>query len=183
MYLDDVYTLSLSEDELMRHGVRIGVEFSAEQVKDLKQASAQDLAYVRSLGYLARRPRSEWEMRDYLKRKGCDDTTTTLILNRLSNDGYINDQKFAESWVRSRRLLKPTSLRRLKQELQQKRVSQEVIAVVLEQEPEAELDVLRELAQKKRGQSRYQDPQKLMAYLLRQGFSYGDVKTVISELT
>jgi len=40
---------------------------------------------------------------------------------------------------------------------------------------------LRELIAKKRQQSRYQDKLKLMQYLSRQGFGYGDIKTVLEE--
>ncbi len=137
---------------------------------------------MRSLDYIARRPRSEWEIRDYLRRKEYDSPTTDVILNRLSIKGYVDDVKFAESWVNTRKLLKPTSLRRLKQELQQKHVAQEAIEQVLQQGPEEEQQALREVVLKKRGHARYQDQQKLMAYLLRQGFNYGDIKMVLAEL-
>lgn len=166
----------------MSSGIRINREYTAQELEELKQTAIVDKAYMRSLDYIARRPRSEWEIRDYLRRKEYDSPTIDLILNRLSIKGYVGDVKFAESWVNSRKLLKPTSLRRLKQELQQKHVSSEVIEQVLQQEPEEERDTLRELALKKRTQSRYQDQQKLMAYLLRQGFGYGDVKTVLAQL-
>lgn len=182
LYVDGKYSFSLSEDELMKSGIRIGREYSQSELEELQETAVLDKAMMRSLDYLSRRPRSEWEVRDYLKRKDYDSPTIDTILNKLSDYGYINDLKFAQSWISNRRLLKPTSLRRLRQELMQKHVSKEVIEEALESDEGDELGALRELVEKKRHQSRYQDDQKLIAYLLRQGFNYGDVKTVLEQL-
>lgn len=181
LYVDGKYSFSLSEPELMKSGIRIGREYTGGELEDLQQTAVLDKANMRALDYLSRRPRSEWEVRDYLKRKEYDPPTVDLILNKLSDYGYIDDLKFAESWINSRRLLKPTSLRRLKQELMQKHVGKEVIEAALETDEGDEPTALRELISKKQQQSRYQDEQKLIAYLLRQGFNYGDIKVALSK--
>lgn len=132
---------------------------------------------------IARRPRSRWELEDYLRRKDSPAPLTEQILNKLSELGYVDDLKFAQLWVENRRLLRPTSRRRLIQELRQKRVPQEVIEEVLTEDETDELSVLREMVIKKRRQTKYQDDLKLMQYLARQGFSYGDIKTVLNEVS
>lgn len=165
----------------MKSGIRIGREYTEAGLEELLQAAVLDKANMRALDYLARRPRSEWEVRDYLKRKEYDSPIIDTTLNKLSEYGYIDDVKFAQSWITSRRMLKPTSLRRLQQELMQKHVSRDVIAQALETDEGDEKSALRELVEKKRQQTRYQDDQKLIAYLLRQGFNYGDIKTVLYE--
>jgi len=159
--------------------VRIGKEYNQQELADLQKTAVLDKAMMRSLDYLARRPRSEWEVRDYLRRKEYDSPTIDTILSKLSNYGYIDDVKFAQAWVSNRRLLKPTSLRRLRQELAQKHVSREDVEKALEDDEGDESIVLLELIQKKQQQSRYQDQQKLIAYLLRQGFNYSDVKAAL----
>ena len=181
LYVDGKYSFSLSESELLKTGIRIGKEYSQVELEELLQTAVLDKANMRALDYLSRRQRSEWELRDYLKRKDYDSPTIDVILNRLSDYGYIDDLKFAQTWINNRRQLKPTSLRRLRQELMQKRVSKEVIEEALQTDEGDEKSALRELVNKKRAQSRYQDDQKLIAYLLRQGFNYGDIKTVISN--
>jgi regulatory protein len=181
IYVDEKYSFSLSENELMQSGIRIGREYEAAELEKLLQTAVLDKAFMRSLDYLARRPRSEWEVRDYLKRKEYDPPTVDTILNKLSDYGYIDDVKFSQAWVNNRRLLKPTSLRKLRQELMQKHVSQDVIAQVLDDEGEQEHSALKQLIQKKQSQTRYQDKQKLMAYLMRQGFNYGDVKQALED--
>lgn len=179
IYVDGKYVFSLSESELLNLGLRIGQEFSSQALDNLKKTAIEDKAYMRSLDMLARRQRSEWELRDYLKHKDYDEETITITINRLKKVGYIDDQKFADAWVSNRRLLKPTSRRRLQMELRQKRVSDDIITRVLTENETDELTVLAELIARKRRQTRYQDPTKLMQYLVRQGYNYSDIKTVL----
>jgi len=181
IYVDGKYSFSLSENELLTIGIRIGQEYEQKEFEELKQKAVLDKAYMRAYDQLSRRARSEWELRDYLKRKEYDELTINEIIETLQHKGYVDDAKFAESWVRNRRLLKATSKLRLRQELRQKRVSDDIISHALEEDETSEREVLKELVQRKRQQTRYQDEAKLMAYLLRQGFSYGEIKSVMSE--
>lgn len=181
IYFDSKYLFSLSETELLRSGIRIGKEYSKSEIEDLQQTAVSDKAYMRALDYLAMRPRSQWEVTDYLRRKDYDSPTIEAILNKLSEYGYLDDKKFAQAWIDNRQLLKPTSLRRLQQELQQKHVSRETISEVLAEQDIDEQAMLRQLIERKRLQSRYQDQQKLIAYLLRQGYRYDDVRQVLSS--
>lgn len=181
IYVDKKYTFSLSESELLVTGLRIGQEFTEAELNDLKDKAVIDKAYDRALNLIMRRPRSEWEIRDYLKRKEYEETIIQKIVNRLSKRGYIGDRDFATRWVESRRLLKSASKRRLQQELRQKRVADEIIQEVLEADETDEREVLRELVNKKRQQTKYQDNLKLMQYLSRQGYNYHDIKSVMDE--
>lgn len=180
IYLDGKYSFSLSQDELVPSGIRVGREYNQAELDELQQTAVLDKAMMRSLDYLARRPRSEWEVRDYLRRKEYDSPTADIILNKLSDYGYIDDVKFAKAWINSRRLLKPTSLRRLKLELMQKHVGKEAVEEALLDDEGDDHDALKELIAKKSQQSRYQDPQKLIAYLSRQGFNYSDIKSALN---
>ena len=180
IYLDGKYSFSLSENELIQSGIRIGREYTQAELEDLQQVAVLDKANMRALDYLSRRQRSEWEIRDNLKRKDYESPVIDITLNKLSDYGYIDDTKFAQAWISNRRTLKPTSLRRLRQELMQKHVSKEAIESALQTDEGDEKGALKEVVDKKRQQSRYQDDQKLIAYLLRQGFNYGDVKDVLS---
>lgn len=180
VYVEGKYTCSFSEGELLKLGLHSGQELSEGELENLKDDSTRDKAYMRAIDLLSRRPRSEWEMRDYLRRKDYSPEIIDQTLNRLSNNGLINDLDFARRWVDNRRLLKSTSRRRLRQELKQKRIADEIIDQVLEEDETDERDVLRELVAKKK--ARYPDQQKFMRYLASQGFSYDDIKSTLSEV-
>jgi regulatory protein len=180
IFVDEKYTFSLSENALLDQKIRIGQEVSPAELQDFKDASKLDKAYNLTLSYVARRPRSEWELRDYFRRKDIDEDAGEQILARLKNFGYIDDAKFARSWVENRRLLKPVSRRRLMLELRQKHVADDIVRQILEDDETTDSDTLVQLVERKRKQSRYQDDTKLMQYLVRQGYSYSDVKSVLS---
>src|SRR5438105_43036 len=91
IFIDEKFAFGLSELGLINSGLRVNQELSREEVGKLKEEAAIDKAYNRALGLLARRPRSEWELRDYLKRKKYDSPTADGILNKLTKLGYVDD--------------------------------------------------------------------------------------------
>lgn len=183
IYVDGKYSFPLGEAELLNVGLKIGQEFTEADLEELKNRAVVDKGYDRALNLIMRRPRSGWELRDYLKCKEYSPEAIDQILNKLSKRGFVDDADFARRWVESRRLLKSTSKRRLTQELRQKRVSDEIIQTTLENDETDEQEILRGLIVRKRKQPKYNDDLKLMQYLVRQGYNYGDIKSVLGEET
>jgi regulatory protein len=181
VYIDGKYSFSLSADALLAEGLHSGLEVDEVQLKLYKKLSADDKAYGLALAYVARRMRSRHELSDYFRHKEYDAELSAQLIERLERIGLIDDTKFAEAWVRNRRLLKSVSKRKLTQELRQKRVADIIIDQVLAEDETDERAVLRELIDRKRRQLRYQDNLKLMRYLVGQGFSYDDVKSVLRD--
>lgn len=181
IFVDGKYAFSLSADALLDEKLYNGQELDEQQLKTYKKLSQDDKAYGLALAYLARRMRSRWEVTDYFRRKQYDEALAQLLMERLEKLGLIDDLKFAEAWVRNRRLLKPVSKRRLVQELRQKRIADDIAEQVLAEDETDERDVLRDLIERKRRQTKYQDDLKLMQYLARQGFSYDDIKASLSS--
>ena len=181
IHVDNKYEFSLGELELINAGLKVGQELTKTELDGLKDRAKLDKAYDRTLNLIAMRPRSRWEIEDYLKRKKYEPEEIEATIKKLQGSGYINDEAFARSWLSSRRLLKAISKRRLIQELRQKRISDDIIELVMADDETDELSVLSELIAKKRQQSRYQDDLKLMQYLARQGYSYGDIKEAMQK--
>lgn len=181
IYIDNKYSFALSESGLIGMGLKIGDEFSSEDLTNFKKSADIDKGIYRCLDLISRRPRSRWELEDYLKRKGYDAEQTSQIILELNDKGYINDHDFARRWVDNRRLLKSISDRRLRLELRQKRVDDSVVDIVLEENPADQKAIIKELIEKKQRQTRYKDKEKLIAYLARQGFYYGDIKEALEE--
>ena len=101
-----------------------------------------------------------------------------LIVERLQKKGYVDDKKFAEYYVENRFVKKGISKKRLKLELIKKGVSEEIIQDVLGASGRNDAKEMRKIIAKKR--ARYDD-EKLIAYLVRQGFSYSLVRELVEE--
>lgn len=183
VFVEGKYSFSLSETALLESRLNSGQELTAEQVAEYKQLSADDKLYARALNYVALRPRSTWEVEFYLKRKDAPLPLIEQITNKLQNLGLLDDRKFAESFVHDRRLLRSSSTRKIKLELQKKHIASEIIEQVLTEDETDERAMLKAVIIRKKQQSKYRDDElKLMQYLARQGFSYGDIKSVLTEL-
>jgi len=66
-----------------------------------------------------------------LTKRGYPDDVSAAVLDRLADVGLVDDEDFAEQWVRSRRLNAGKGKRALASELRTKGIDDEVIADVL----------------------------------------------------
>lgn len=176
VFVDSAYAFSLSDTALLDSRLMQGQELTSEELKSYKQLSVDDKVYGNALRFAAMRLRSKWELESYLQRKQASPDLAKQIIDKLSRLGMINDLAFAQAWVENRHLLRPTSKRKLQQELQAKRVSGDVIEQVLQSDETTDQTSLQEMVQRKRRQTKYQDDLKLMQYLARQGYGYSDIK-------
>lgn len=190
--VDAVYRFSLDIFQISELGIRVGKEYTEQELVELETESQFGKLYGRALEYCMMRPHSAKEVRDYLYRKTRDSRTkngevkkgvspevTARVFDRLEEKGYVDDQKFARFWIENRNLTKGTSLRKLTAELRSKGVSQTIIEKFLNDSERSDEDELKKIIAKK--QKRYPDQQKLMQYLARQGFQYDDIKQALSD--
>jgi len=190
--VDGKYRLSLDILQLGDLGIKIGNEYTEEEMAALEEESQFGKLYGRALEYSLMRPRSQREVKDYLYRKTRDTRTklgtikkgvsvqlTERVFERLHQKGYVDDEKFAMFWVENRNQRKGSSMRKLSAELSAKGVDRTIIERLLAESDRDDSTELQKIIAKKR--SRYDDEQKFMAYLARQGFSYDDIKEALSQ--
>ena len=178
IYVDGKYSFSLDEFQLVQTGLHSGLDIDESKLDELKSESDYGKNYIRAVDLISRRLRSEKEIRDYAKRKQWTATNTERVIERLKNHGYLNDKAFAEAFARSRQSTEKYSKRRIERDLRQKGIAPNIIEQVLPDES-SDKNAIIKLVQKKA--SRYDDVNKLKAYLFRAGFNYDDVNQAISE--
>jgi regulatory protein len=184
VFVEGKYSFSLSEQALLDSKLVSGQELAPEQIIEYKKLSDDDKLYNRVLRWLALRSRSVWETEFYLKRKDADEQQIEQIIEKLTRLGLLDDRKFAEAFVHDRRLLRSNSSRKIRLELQKKRVPRDIIDQVLAEDETDTGAMLKDVIVRKRQQSKYRDDElKLMQYLARQGWGYGDIKQALFELS
>lgn len=189
--VDGVYRFSLDIFQVGELGIKTGKEYSEEELIALEQESQFGKLYARTLEYCLMRPHSAREIKDYLYKKTRDSRKkdgsvkkgilpeiTHRVFDRLFEKGYIDDKKFAKFWVENRNLSKGASKRKIISELRAKGVGQNDIEQALAGSARNDQDELEKIIAKKR--KRYDDEQKFIAYLARQGFSYDDIKKALA---
>jgi regulatory protein len=190
--VDGKYRFSLDVFQVADLGIKIGKEYTEQELTDLEQESQFGKLYGRALEYTLMRPHSAKEIKDYLWRKtrttkvknrhtgeikdrpGVSQSIADRVFERLVSKGYIDDEKFTKYWVENRSITKGASRRKLEQELMTKGVNRSIIVAAFEGTERSDTDELQKVIAKKR--ARYPDEQKLIAYLMRQGFRYDDIR-------
>jgi len=152
--------------------------------------------YKAAIRYLSFRPRSEKELRDYLKRKTenlkpkIDESIIKRIIDSLVRDHFLNDEEFARMWIRERTLIKPKAIRVIKMELKQKGISREIIDSAMNNDEGLMINDLAnavQLAEKKLRTihdqtDKYKVKEKLGRYLAGKGFDWDTIKAALASL-
>ena len=181
VFVGDKLKLVLSGQSILENKITIGLDMSEATISELKDRAEIDQVYLKTLNYLSHRLRTEGEIVIYLKRRAVSDDIVKELIDRLKKLDLINDERYAAAYIHDKLLISPTSRRAIAYELKKKRIAEDIIQTSLSHDNYSDDESLKQLVQLKRRQSQYQDDLKLMQYLVRKGFSYGDVKRAISE--
>ncbi|MFQ5945380.1 MAG: regulatory protein RecX [Anaerolineae bacterium] len=172
IFLDGRFALSVKAS--LAQGLHEGDWLSAEALGALAREDSEGEAYRRGLEFLAHRPRSRWEVRRRLLRRGIQEEAADAVLGRLADEGLLGDEEFARAWVENREQFRPRSHALLRSELRGKRVDEDAIEAALTEVREEDscrkaalLVARRYVALDNESLS-----DKLMPYLRRRGFSW-----------
>jgi regulatory protein len=158
----------------------VGQQLSEQDFNALKAEAERITVLQKAVDLLSRREHSTQELRLKLKKRDYDQTVIEQVLSTLGHKGYLDDQRFAAMWIRSRLRKKPESQFALKAGLMNKGVDADTAERAIR---EAEIDwqdVLVKAAKKKMDKTA--DTKKVLAYLVRRGFSYPEVVKVIKRI-
>ena len=198
VFLDGRFAFSLDINQVVEFGLKVGRVLSADERDELRKASEFGKLYQRALEWVLTRPHSIRETRDYLRRRQIkrrqtnrvrereekrplaeiEDEAMQMVLEKLVERKYLDDQKFAEFYVENRYIRKGISQKRLRLELQQKGVAPEIISAALAKIPRDEAEEIKKVIAKKR--KKYNDYQ-LVGYLVRQGFNFQLAKDAVES--
>jgi regulatory protein len=144
-----------------------------------------DLTYEKLLSKLtatcARSEQCTHDIRKKMTRWNVAEDLQQRVIDYLTQERYIDDERYARSYVHFHQEGK--SKRRIQQDLMQKGIDRDVIALVLEEEYEtSEEDMIRDLLRKKHYDPESADAKersKMYRFLAGRGFSSGDISRVL----
>ncbi|HEX2781890.1 MAG TPA: regulatory protein RecX [Gemmatimonadaceae bacterium] len=146
--------------------------------------------YDRAVAMLAARGRATRDLERQLVRKGEPPELARRAVERLRDQGFLDDAAFARSFVRSKSSGAGLARRRLEQELGRKGVERAVVSEAIEdvfaEEEVDEREGALALARKRNRSLGNADPQsrrrRLYAFLARRGYSPDVIAAAVSEV-
>lgn len=181
--LEDGDILRITEEELLRFGLRSGEELGEETLEALRSSAKTSKVKAQAAGMIGRRALSKSELQRRLIRGGAAEADAQAAADWLEDIGAVDDPAYAAAVVRDygRRGYGPA---RIREELCRRGVPRELWEVALEELPDSE-DILDDLI-RKRCRGDLSDPRevkRLSDGLLRRGFSWSQVKEALSRYT
>jgi len=180
--LNGEYAFSLAGN--LAAGLQVGQELEHQRIELLQARDADEIAYQRALGLLRLRERSEFELRNHLRRHKTAEEVIERALARLREHRHADDTRFAQQWVENRSTFRPRGRTALAWELRHKGVAPDTVDAALSDLDESALAYQAGL--KKARQLAPADWQvfraKISAYLARRGFPTAIIASTISRL-
>ena len=91
--------LKLYDDTIIKYDVLLKNSLTAKELAEITEYNDKLASYYLALKYLNRKLRSRLEVEKYLKKAEYDDNTIKWTIDKLTKEGYINNQKFITSYI------------------------------------------------------------------------------------
>lgn len=161
----------------------LGLEAEGSLDPDQFEAlQAQDSLYqcgVKARQLAASREESSWTLTQKLLKRGWSRDQVGQILPRLIEEGFIDDRRYGEAWIREKERLRPSSREKILAQLREKGLPRDLAQELLQNwDNGRELEKAVERLQMK-GIS---DKQTMRKKLLRSGFHLSAIERSLAQL-
>lgn len=144
-------------------------------------------AREKCLRLLGLRLRSEAELRGRLSDSGFPDEVIGSVVGDLARSGLVDDEEFARAWVVSRQASGGAGRHKLRWELRQKGISEDLIRRVVDEGIDDQTETRQALTlARKRLKGDLREPKtlaRIRRLLLGRGFGFETVDSVLQQLT
>lgn len=179
LFVENKFYCGIELETLLKHNIKIGTEFEEEELENILIESESIVAFNKALKYLTKGLKSEFEILNYLKNKGFIDKVIDIVMEKLRQYNYINDEYVCESYVNFYK--QKYGKNKIKQGLLLKKIDEETIDKFLNYcEDEEKVNKLIEKFLKNKTRD-FKTKQKLINNLLYKGYSYDEVIKLVGE--
>ena len=180
MYLEGGDLLRITESELLRFGLSIGLDIDDGTVVELQQSGARSETRVRAANMISARPLSRRELVKRLREKGALESDAEAAADWLEEIGALNDADYASMLVRHYGGMGYGEAK-IRDELYRRGVGRELWEDALAASPDAQETIARVIAQKTKGCALDEKGRKRLSdMLLRRGFAWRDVRAALA---
>ncbi|MFO8069570.1 MAG: recombination regulator RecX [Alkalibacterium sp.] len=186
VYVNDDYAFAVDDALLVKYRLVKGKELDEETIEELKVKGEMGKAYQAALHHLNFKMRTEKEIREYLAKK--DYEQIDGVIERLEENGLIDEKAYAKSFVRTNFQLKTEGPKKIERSLYAKGLTPEEIAYGLtEYSDEDQLENAKKLTEKtlnrQHNKSNREIERKIREQLMVKGFDREIISQVLEDMT
>ena len=181
---DNGDVITLYEDVILNNDLLLLKSIDESKLDDLIKQNNDIKAYSMALNYLSLKMRSVKEIKEYLLKKDVNGKVIKSTVDKLLKEGYLNDEKFATSFINDQMALSGKGPLKIKAELLKYGVKEEIVEEKISNVDKVLLkDKLSKLLEKqlrvKKGSSNALKV-KLINYFINLGY---EKEMIVSELS
>ncbi len=182
VYLDGEFAFGLAR--IVAAWLSVGQVIDDARLAELRSEDTREKAYQQALKFLNYRQRSKKEVQRNLEEHKYEEAIVQEVLEKLSNNGLLDDSRFAQNWVENRSEFQPRSKKALSIELRMRGLDDQTIQEAVEAIDDEELAYQAGVkqARKLRELDWMQFRQKMSNFLLRRGFHYEVISPVVRKI-
>ena len=124
---DNNQTMVLYEDTIVNMTLIPNKIINQDMLDTIIKNDEISLIYDKAIKYLKLRQRSKYELERYLTSKNYEPTLIKEVIDKLNNQGILNDLKFAQSYINDKLLMAKTGPYKLKQDLEALKVDHNIV--------------------------------------------------------
>ena len=159
----------------------LNAEFEGQEEQDIIDAGMCYAAEMKAVEYLARAEQCRFRLTQKLLQKKYEKQYVSRALDYLERKNYLNDARFAEFWLNSRKINHSEGRTKLLAELLSRGIAKDLAQTALENffNQNSEYDLCRRDYEKCLRTKK--DPDKIVRILMSHGFQYPLIKKIMSE--
>jgi regulatory protein len=125
--LDNNIDLTLYEDVILKYELLIKKSITEKMLKDIKNDNLYYECYYYSLKSINSRVKSKYDLRKLLTEKEYDNSTINDVINLLEKQGYLNDDRYAYSFINDKMITTNWGPYKIKSELIKHKIEETII--------------------------------------------------------
>ncbi|MDO4189072.1 MAG: regulatory protein RecX [Lachnospiraceae bacterium] len=191
VYLNDEFAFILYKSELKAYGIKNGATLADDIIREINDVVLVKRCKKRAMNLLMKGDMTEMKLRSKLSDGRYSENVINQAIDYVKGYHYIDDRRYAMSFISWKASI--DSKNTIRRKLIEKGVSKDIIDSCIEEyyvEDElnrnCERELIEKLIRKKYKEIdtlQYEEKQKLIASIMRKGFSYYDVEAVLTTIS
>lgn len=192
VFLDGEFAFVLYKGELRDYKIKVGSDLSLNTYDEITGTVLSKRVKLRAMNLLQKKDYTEKQLRDKLNEGLYSQELVDEAIDYVKSFRYLDDDRFARDYITYHMSMR--SRNRIIQDLVQKGIGKDILMPIMEEIYEeagsesgedVELEQIQKLLIKKHYDKdmEYKDKQKIMAFLMRRGYSMDKIKRAMEDAT
>ncbi len=99
IYLDGNFFVGISVESVMKNHLKVGMRLDEKKLGEILYSSEKEKALGKALNYISKALKTRRQVKDYLIKKGYLEEVVFNVLDKLTENGLIDDKEYCVRYI------------------------------------------------------------------------------------